>query len=57
IRSIEVGSTQEELTALRDRVDIVEADNASLRAMIRTMKAVETVIRNHERLARIEIER
>ncbi|GKE02958.1 hypothetical protein Tco_1390941, partial [Tanacetum coccineum] len=47
----------EELTALRDRVDIVEAENASLRATIRTMEAVETVICNHERLARIEIER
>ncbi|GJX54319.1 hypothetical protein Tco_0282688 [Tanacetum coccineum] len=48
---------QEELTALRDRLDIVEAENASLRATIRTMEAVETVIRNHERLDRIEIER
>ncbi|GJX29061.1 hypothetical protein Tco_0237140 [Tanacetum coccineum] len=47
----------EELTALRFRVDIVEAENASLCATIRTMEAVETVTRNHERLARIEIER
>nr|GEX46853.1 hypothetical protein [Tanacetum cinerariifolium] len=46
----------EELTALRNRVDIIEADNASLRATIRTMEAVETVTRNHERLAHIEIE-
>ncbi|GJT31649.1 hypothetical protein Tco_0922068, partial [Tanacetum coccineum] len=48
---------QEELTALRFSVDVVDAENASLRAMIRTMEAVETVTRNHERLARIEIER
>ncbi|GJX30286.1 hypothetical protein Tco_0238365 [Tanacetum coccineum] len=49
--------TVEELTALRNRVDIVEVVNASLHAMIRTMEAVETITRNHERLARIEIER
>ncbi|GKF11786.1 hypothetical protein Tco_0049712 [Tanacetum coccineum] len=48
---------QEELTALRFRVDIVELENASLRARIRTMEAIEMVIRNHERKARIEIER
>ncbi|GKF36264.1 hypothetical protein Tco_0113022, partial [Tanacetum coccineum] len=48
---------QEELTSLWNRVDIVEAENASLRATIRTMEAIETVTRNHERLARIEIER
>ncbi|GJZ49343.1 hypothetical protein Tco_0603533 [Tanacetum coccineum] len=47
----------EELRALRDRVDVTEADNASLRATIRTMEAVETVLRNHKRQARIEIER
>ncbi|GJU77589.1 hypothetical protein Tco_1274659 [Tanacetum coccineum] len=46
-----------ELSALRFRVDIVEAENASLCATIRTMEAIETVTRNHERLARIEIER
>ncbi|GJS16833.1 hypothetical protein Tco_0411305 [Tanacetum coccineum] len=48
---------QEELSALRFRVDIVEAENASLRGTIRTMEAVETVTRNHKRLARMEIER
>ncbi|GJZ28755.1 RNA-directed DNA polymerase, eukaryota [Tanacetum coccineum] len=48
---------QEELTALRVRVDTVEAKNASLRATIRTMEAVKTITRNNERLARIEIER
>ncbi|GKE28177.1 hypothetical protein Tco_1443561, partial [Tanacetum coccineum] len=48
---------QEELTALRNRVYIVEAENASPRATIRTMEAAEMVTRNHGRLARIEIER
>ncbi|GJY25681.1 hypothetical protein Tco_0400407, partial [Tanacetum coccineum] len=47
----------EELTALRNRVAIVEAENASLYATIRTMEVVETVTRNHERLTRIEIAR
>ncbi|GKD00602.1 hypothetical protein Tco_1170876 [Tanacetum coccineum] len=46
---------QEELTALRFRVDIAEAENASLCAMIRTMEAIESVTHNHERQARIEI--
>ncbi|GJS18552.1 hypothetical protein Tco_0413024 [Tanacetum coccineum] len=47
----------EELTALRNRVDIAEAENASLRGTIRTIEAIETVTHNHERLARIKIER
>ncbi|GKC78415.1 hypothetical protein Tco_1129189 [Tanacetum coccineum] len=47
----------EELRALRDRVDVTEADNASMRATIRTMEAVETVLCNHKRQARIKIER
>ncbi|GJT06225.1 hypothetical protein Tco_0840687 [Tanacetum coccineum] len=50
-------AVQEELTALRNIVDIVEPENASLRATIRTMKTIETITHNHERLARIEIER
>ncbi|GJV12889.1 uncharacterized mitochondrial protein-like protein [Tanacetum coccineum] len=48
---------QKELTALRFRVDVAEAENASLRGIIRTMEAVETVTRNHERLARMDIKR
>nr|GEU86118.1 hypothetical protein [Tanacetum cinerariifolium] len=48
---------QEEFSALRFRVDIVEAENASLRYTIRTIEAVETVTRNHERLARMKIKR
>ncbi|GKC77257.1 hypothetical protein Tco_1128031 [Tanacetum coccineum] len=46
-----------QLLFLQRPVDVAEAENASLRATIRTMEAIETVTRNHERLARIEIER
>ncbi|GJT65629.1 hypothetical protein Tco_1017109 [Tanacetum coccineum] len=46
---------QEELTALRFRVDIAKAENASLRIRIKTMEAVEKVTRNHKRPARIGI--
>ncbi|GJU97775.1 hypothetical protein Tco_1327046 [Tanacetum coccineum] len=42
------------LMALRFRVDIAEVENASLHA---TIRAMEMVTHNHERLARIEIER
>ncbi|GKF11613.1 hypothetical protein Tco_0049539, partial [Tanacetum coccineum] len=51
---------QEELRALRDRVDVAEVDSASLRATIRTMGAVETSLRHSmrdERQTRIKIER
>nr|GFC64751.1 hypothetical protein [Tanacetum cinerariifolium] len=47
---------QEELTALRFRVDIVEPENASLRARIKTMKAIEKITRKRERQGRLEIE-
>ncbi|GKC17587.1 hypothetical protein Tco_1014369, partial [Tanacetum coccineum] len=47
---------QEELTALRFRVDIAEAENASLRARIKTTEAIEKITRNRERQARIKIE-
>ncbi|GKG29102.1 hypothetical protein Tco_0416467, partial [Tanacetum coccineum] len=40
---------QEELRALRDRVDVAETESASLRATIRTMGAVKTVLRNRMR--------
>ncbi|GJY18621.1 hypothetical protein Tco_0390112 [Tanacetum coccineum] len=49
----------EELKALRDRVDVAEVESNSLRATIRTMRAVETVPRNRmrdERQTCIEIE-
>ncbi|GKC85083.1 hypothetical protein Tco_1140800 [Tanacetum coccineum] len=48
---------QEELTALRFRVDVGEAENASLRAKNMTIEAIKMVTRKHERLARIKIER
>nr|GEW20830.1 cell division topological specificity factor homolog, chloroplastic [Tanacetum cinerariifolium] len=48
---------QEELTALRFRVDITEAENASLRARIKTKKEIEKITRSQERRARMEMER
>ncbi|GKG43319.1 hypothetical protein Tco_0480003, partial [Tanacetum coccineum] len=39
----------EELTALRFRVDVTEAENASLRARIKTSEAIEKITRNRER--------
>ncbi|GKB67251.1 hypothetical protein Tco_0928663, partial [Tanacetum coccineum] len=56
-RAFARGAIQEELTALRLRVDVAEAENASLCAMIRTMEAINTVTRNHEILTHIKIER
>nr|GEU33488.1 hypothetical protein [Tanacetum cinerariifolium] len=47
---------QEELTALRFRVDITEEDNASLRTSIKTKEAIKKITRNRERQARIKIE-
>ncbi|GKG33943.1 hypothetical protein Tco_0434102, partial [Tanacetum coccineum] len=44
------------MTALRFRVDIAEAENASLRTRIKTNEAVEKITHNHKRLARIGIE-
>nr|GFB72813.1 hypothetical protein [Tanacetum cinerariifolium] len=49
-----------ELRALRDRIDVAEAEKATLRATIRTMGAVETSLRDRmrdERQTHIEIER
>ncbi|GJU94203.1 retrovirus-related pol polyprotein from transposon TNT 1-94 [Tanacetum coccineum] len=46
----------EELTALRFKVDIAEAENASLHARIKTTEALEKITRNRERQARIKIE-
>ncbi|GKC95825.1 reverse transcriptase domain-containing protein [Tanacetum coccineum] len=40
---------QEELTALRFRADIAEAENASLRARIKTTEAIKKITRNRER--------
>ncbi|GJS52899.1 putative reverse transcriptase domain-containing protein, partial [Tanacetum coccineum] len=46
----------EELTALRFRADIAEAENASLRARIKTTEAIGKITRNRERQARVKIE-
>nr|GFC36142.1 hypothetical protein [Tanacetum cinerariifolium] len=46
----------EELTALRFRVDITEAENASLRVRIKTTEAIEKITRNRERQAHIKME-
>ncbi|GJW22713.1 reverse transcriptase domain-containing protein [Tanacetum coccineum] len=49
-------SAAEELTALRFKVDIAKADNASLRARIKTTEAIKKNTHNRERQARIKIE-
>nr|GEW30757.1 hypothetical protein [Tanacetum cinerariifolium] len=46
----------EEPTTLRFRVNIVEAENASLRTKIKTNEEVKKITRNHKRLAYIRIE-
>ncbi|GJW79595.1 retrovirus-related pol polyprotein from transposon TNT 1-94 [Tanacetum coccineum] len=46
---------QEELTDMGFRVDIAEAENASLRAKIKTTEAIEKITRNRERHAHIKI--
>nr|GEY40868.1 hypothetical protein [Tanacetum cinerariifolium] len=47
---------QEELMALIFRVDIAEAENASLRARIKTTKAIEKITRNRKRQVRNKME-
>nr|GEY50325.1 hypothetical protein [Tanacetum cinerariifolium]GEZ07444.1 hypothetical protein [Tanacetum cinerariifolium] len=47
---------QEELTTLRFRVDIAEAENASLHARIKTTEAIKKITRKRERQDRVEIE-
>nr|GEY89720.1 putative reverse transcriptase domain-containing protein [Tanacetum cinerariifolium] len=44
------------MTALRFRVDIAEAENASLRARIKTTEAIEKITHKRERHIRVEIE-
>ncbi|GKE05465.1 hypothetical protein Tco_1397483 [Tanacetum coccineum] len=48
---------QEELMALRFRIDIAEAEIASLRARNKTTEAIEKITRNRERQAREKMER
>nr|GEW33744.1 hypothetical protein [Tanacetum cinerariifolium]GEW33816.1 hypothetical protein [Tanacetum cinerariifolium] len=45
-----------ELTALRFMVDFAEAENASLRARIKTRKSIEKITHKREIHARVEIE-
>nr|GEW66464.1 hypothetical protein [Tanacetum cinerariifolium] len=47
---------QEELTTLRFRVDIAEAENSSLRARIKTTEAIKKTTRNRKRRAHVKIE-
>ncbi|GJX87136.1 hypothetical protein Tco_0339150 [Tanacetum coccineum] len=47
---------KEEMSSLRFMMGMAEAENASLRGNINTMKAIETVTRSQERRARIEME-
>ncbi|GKB63378.1 hypothetical protein Tco_0919564, partial [Tanacetum coccineum] len=48
---------EEEMSTLRFRMGMAEAENASLHGKIKTMKAIETVTRSQERRACMEIER
>nr|GEU44208.1 hypothetical protein [Tanacetum cinerariifolium] len=47
---------KKDMTTLRFRMGMAEAENASLRGKIRTIEAIETVTRRQERMARIKIE-
>ncbi|GJR24462.1 hypothetical protein Tco_0972989 [Tanacetum coccineum] len=48
---------QEEVMALKFRLDIAEAENASLRARVRTTEAIEKITRNREGQAHEKMER
>ncbi|GJT19398.1 hypothetical protein Tco_0878104 [Tanacetum coccineum] len=48
---------KEEMSTLRFRMCMAEAENASLRGKIRTMEAIGTVTRSQEKRARMEMER
>nr|GEX53912.1 putative reverse transcriptase domain-containing protein [Tanacetum cinerariifolium] len=48
---------QGELTAMRFRVDIAEAENASLHARIKTTEAIKKITHNRERKVRDKMER
>nr|GEZ11929.1 hypothetical protein [Tanacetum cinerariifolium] len=56
VAAVAFPATSVELTALRFSVDIAEAENASLRARIKTTKAIEKITHKRERQARVEIE-
>ncbi|GKG61716.1 hypothetical protein Tco_0621425, partial [Tanacetum coccineum] len=44
------------MSALRFRMGMTEAENASLRGKINTMEAIEMVTRSQERMTRMEME-
>ncbi|GJZ71844.1 hypothetical protein Tco_0635695 [Tanacetum coccineum] len=48
---------KEEMSTLRFRIGMVEAENDSLRGKIKTMEAIETITRSQEKRARREMER
>ncbi|GKC87407.1 hypothetical protein Tco_1148056 [Tanacetum coccineum] len=48
---------EEEMSTLRFRMGMAEAENASLRGKIKTMEAIEMVTRSQEKRARMEMER
>nr|GFB33795.1 hypothetical protein [Tanacetum cinerariifolium] len=48
---------EEEMSTLRIRMGMAEAKNASLCSNIRTIEAIETITRCHERRTRMEMER
>ncbi|GKC49252.1 hypothetical protein Tco_1071997, partial [Tanacetum coccineum] len=50
-------SIEEDMSTLRFRMGMAEAENASLRGKIRTMEAIETVTRSQERRDHIKMER
>nr|GEU42101.1 reverse transcriptase domain-containing protein [Tanacetum cinerariifolium] len=56
VATVAFPATAVELTVLRFRIDIAEAEYASLHARIKTREAIEKITRNHERQARIKIE-
>ncbi|GKD53158.1 hypothetical protein Tco_1286545 [Tanacetum coccineum] len=47
----------EEMSTLRFRMGMAEAENASLRGKIKTMKAIKMVTRSQEKRARMEMEK
>ncbi|GJV85845.1 hypothetical protein Tco_1525743 [Tanacetum coccineum] len=46
---------EEEMSTLRFKMGMAEAENASLRSRIRTMEAIETATRSQERRTRMEL--
>ncbi|GJU96066.1 hypothetical protein Tco_1320822 [Tanacetum coccineum] len=47
----------EEMSALRFRMHVVEEENASLRGKIKTMEATDTITHRQEKRARMKLER